>query len=35
VLKLHDGPQFSVEVEHQTVLEVVRGGHVSLSRDVW
>src|SRR5699024_2171151 len=27
VLEVHDGPELAVEVEHQSVLEVVRGGH--------
>ena len=27
VLELHDGPEVAVEVENQTVLEVIRGGH--------
>jgi hypothetical protein len=27
VLELYDGPQVPVEVEDQSVLEVVRGGH--------
>jgi hypothetical protein len=27
VLEVHDGPELAVDVEHQSVLEVVRGSH--------
>ena len=27
MLKLNDGPQLTIEIEHKTVLQVVRGGH--------
>src|SRR5690606_12313931 len=31
VLELNDGPQLAVEVEHHSVLEVVRRGHAAAS----
>jgi hypothetical protein len=32
VLELDDGPQLPVQVEHESVLQVVRGGHAGVLR---